>query len=328
MQHLLPHYQRSAASESNPRHPHLHQALHLTVKTAQLVRIHKLDAVAIVIMGETVDEARSPSLQAYQALRQLLQPAHLHNHNPSPQVRQTTQQSVLPNRRSKKGAAAGGGAKSNSVNGTHHQQSSDNSGQEATAPPPKVAARRQQFGGKLTGAASNTQNGVATNASKPSQQPRAKKPAVKVPAVVEPVEYADLRSRLLAELSSGEYDCVICYSTVTTRQATGPVHSALRYSTFPVCASGPRAASRKPKNTMQCKRILRFAIDAAHGAVLDANTQGKTSPRSTGAGAVAYRIHLEVEVPTHTVVASVVVEASVLTAVQTLATLVLALRAR
>lgn len=130
--------------------------------------------------------------------------------------------------------------------------------------------------------------------------------------------------------SSLQVNTTVSFATALSPLAKlpGPVHSALRYSTFPVCASGPRAASRKPKNTMQCKRILRFAIDAAHGAVLDANTQGKTSPRSTGAGAVAYRIHLEVEVPTHTVVASVVVEASVLTAVQTLATLVLALRAR
>jgi len=32
-----------------------------------------------------------------------------------------------------------------------------------------------------------------------------------------PVEYNDMRSRLVAELSSGAYDCVVCYSCVTTR---------------------------------------------------------------------------------------------------------------
>ncbi len=56
--------------------------------------------------------------------------------------------------------------------------------------------------------------------SKPLQERPIKEASGQGPATAEPVEYADLRSRLLAELSSGEYDCVICYSTVTTRQAT------------------------------------------------------------------------------------------------------------
>ncbi|KAJ1024285.1 hypothetical protein NDA18_004456 [Ustilago nuda] len=117
-----------------------------------------------------------------------------------------------PRRKNRRGGGSGG--KPKKANGaTSSANATDIDVQPAVAPA-RLAARRQQFGGKLTGGANDARN------SKPAQNGRPRKPAVKVPAVSEPVEYADLRSRLLAELSSGEYDCVICYNTVTTRQAT------------------------------------------------------------------------------------------------------------
>ncbi|PWZ03652.1 hypothetical protein BCV70DRAFT_197851 [Testicularia cyperi] len=100
---------------------------------------------------------------------------------------------------------------------------------EATASgstaPPAPNARRKQFGGKLTGAggkdAASTEPSDAEGTQVKTTEKRQKAKAIPrtVPAG-EPVEYADLRSRLLAELASGQYDCVVCYSTVTTRQAT------------------------------------------------------------------------------------------------------------
>lgn len=120
-----------------------------------------------------------------------------------------------PRRRNRK--VGGGGDKSEKLNGAATEPDTNDGATQQSEAQPRVAARRQQFGGKLTGG-SSTQ--PAQNGSKASQNGRAKKPVVKVPATAEPVEYADLRSRLLAELSSGEYDCVICYSTVTTKQAT------------------------------------------------------------------------------------------------------------
>ncbi|KAJ1022999.1 hypothetical protein NDA13_005048 [Ustilago tritici] len=117
-----------------------------------------------------------------------------------------------PRRKNRRGG--GGGDKSKKANGaTSSANATDIDDQPALASA-RLAARRQQFGGKLTGGVNDASN------SKPAQNGRPRKPAVKVPAVSEPIEYADLRSRLLAELSSGEYDCLICYSTVTTRQAT------------------------------------------------------------------------------------------------------------
>ncbi|GAK66096.1 uncharacterized protein PAN0_011d4318 [Moesziomyces antarcticus] len=133
----------------------------------------------------------------------------------------TGQEARKPN--SKKKSRRGGGSKPSQSNGSAADVGESNATQQDNAPQPRVAARRQQFGGKLTGSSANAGGAPASSAqqgAKASQNGRAKKPAVKVPAVAEPVEYADLRSRLLAELSSGEYDCVICYSTVTTRQAT------------------------------------------------------------------------------------------------------------
>ncbi len=46
----------------------------------------------------------------------------------------------------------------------------------------------------------------------------AEKPKTAATAFPIQADYADLRSRLVAELSHGQYDCVICYSTITTRQ--------------------------------------------------------------------------------------------------------------
>ncbi|SPO28106.1 related to Shuttle craft protein [Ustilago trichophora] len=114
----------------------------------------------------------------------------------------------------------GGGDKSNKPNGAATEPHSNQDDPQHATAPSRLASRRQQFGGKLTGSATSGPSQPNTNGSKPSQNGKAKKPVVKAPAIAEPVEYADLRSRLLAELSSGEYDCVICYSTVTTRQAT------------------------------------------------------------------------------------------------------------
>ena len=67
-----------------------------------------------------------------------------------------------------------------------------------------VLGRRCKFASKLTEA-----NGEAVEASVPSNGAMDK--------LTGPVEYSDMRSRLVAELSSGAYDCVICYSCVTTR---------------------------------------------------------------------------------------------------------------
>ncbi|SJX64040.1 related to Shuttle craft protein [Sporisorium reilianum f. sp. reilianum] len=134
---------------------------------------------------------------------------------------QNNARSSQSRRKGKRGSGNGGGGgdRSNKSNGAATGPQSNQDDNPSTSAPPRVAARRQQFGGKLTGGA-NSASDPSQNTSKPSQNGRPKKPVVKVAATAEPVEYADLRSRLLAELSSGEYDCVICYSTVTTRQAT------------------------------------------------------------------------------------------------------------
>lgn len=119
----------------------------------------------------------------------------------------------------KKGNGRGAG-RSSKPDGTNTASESNQKASSSNSAPPRVAARRQQFGGKLTGGSGTSTPEQTSSTSKPSQNSRSRKPAVKVAATADPVEYADLRSRLLAELSSGEYDCVICYSTVTTRQAT------------------------------------------------------------------------------------------------------------
>ncbi|EPQ28274.1 uncharacterized protein PFL1_04101 [Pseudozyma flocculosa PF-1] len=102
------------------------------------------------------------------------------------------------------------------------------------APKPSASSRRKQFGGQLTGVAdvdgeeasdapagagpSGGKDKAAANGSKSVRRVKAKAIPTATPAG-EHVEYADLRSRLLAELASGQYDCVVCYSTATTKQA-------------------------------------------------------------------------------------------------------------
>ncbi|KAJ9473970.1 R3H domain-containing protein [Pseudozyma hubeiensis] len=148
--------------------------------------------------------------------------AHSHGSAPAPidgssQSRSDHQPSNAKPPSKKKGRR--NGDKSGKANGADAANESNTDVGSSVAAPSRVAARRQQFGGKLTGGAAASSEQAASS-SRSSQNGRSKKPVVKVPATAEPVEYADLRSRLLAELSSGEYDCVICYSTVTTRQAT------------------------------------------------------------------------------------------------------------
>ncbi|KAE8228705.1 hypothetical protein CF326_g6355 [Tilletia indica] len=85
---------------------------------------------------------------------------------------------------------------------------------EAGAPPaaaePTVSSRKRNFGGKITtGEAATTSRGGADVKGKGVAQ-------AYVPPIIR--EYADLRSRLVAELGSGSYECSICYNTLTTRQ--------------------------------------------------------------------------------------------------------------
>lgn len=84
----------------------------------------------------------------------------------------------------------------------------------------------------------------------------------------------------------------------------GRAHSATLCSTCHACASGPTAASRKPKSIMLCRKTQRSATAAVPGDVQDASTQGKTSPRSTGAGAAARKTLLVAAVPIRMAVAS------------------------
>lgn len=77
-----------------------------------------------------------------------------------------------------------------------------------------TTARKERFGGKLTG----TQ---ATSASL-SKGDLGKKPDTAAPQA--PIDYADLRSRLVGELSRGEYDCSICYSTISAKAAVWSCH--------------------------------------------------------------------------------------------------------
>lgn len=88
------------------------------------------------------------------------------------------------------------------------------------------SSRRRQFGGKLTqtAEAQSSTSQIATSSSNPPTGPKSsKKPNQKgknpqPQSNPQPKEFADLRSRLVAELSSGQYECSICYSTITTKQ--------------------------------------------------------------------------------------------------------------
>lgn len=82
----------------------------------------------------------------------------------------------------------------------------DSSQTHATASETKTSrpSRRRQFGGKITGGATEEQ--VSASAAGNAGA-----------SLDVPVEYTDLRSRLVAELRSGEYDCSICYSGISQR---------------------------------------------------------------------------------------------------------------
>ncbi|SPO35415.1 related to Shuttle craft protein [Pseudozyma flocculosa] len=160
---------------------------------------------------------------------------------------------ATPSSRNGAGAGRGGkrsqgrrGGKAGQSGGTHttvdgvDPQNSDQSHLQAPrrkqngAPKPSASSRRKQFGGQLTGVAdvdgeeasdapagagpSGGKDKAAANGSKSVRRVKAKAIPTATPAG-EHVEYADLRSRLLAELASGQYDCVVCYSTATTKQA-------------------------------------------------------------------------------------------------------------
>ena len=73
---------------------------------------------------------------------------------------------------------------------------------------PKTAPKMRRFGAKLTNS-SETPPAAMSSTSRP----------VSVP------EYADLRSRILAELANDEYDCTICYNVIKRRQ---PIWSCTR----------------------------------------------------------------------------------------------------
>nr|CDI54516.1 related to shuttle craft protein [Melanopsichium pennsylvanicum 4] len=216
------------------------------------------------------------------------------------------------NSQHKRNRRRGGGDKSGQANrATSYTHSHEDDTQEASAPP-RVAVRRQQFGGKLTGGA-NSADEPASNSSRPSQNGKTKKPAVKLPPVAEPVEYADLRSRLLAELSSGEYDCVICYSTVTTRQATWSCSQCYSVLHLPCVRKWAESSVKKAEehNAMQEDPEIR-------------NRREKMFLRYIGAGVGEAKTLQEAEVPIPTAVASAVAVANALTDVPTPATPVLA----
>ncbi|KDN53167.1 hypothetical protein K437DRAFT_242616 [Tilletiaria anomala UBC 951] len=91
-----------------------------------------------------------------------------------------------------------------SLSGDSHPNSTTASDLSDSALASKAASRRQKFGTKLT------------SSDKPTQP--ARRPPDPSSAFPLRDDYPDLRSRLIAELSHGQYDCVICYSTVATRQ--------------------------------------------------------------------------------------------------------------
>ncbi|KAK0540278.1 FKBP12-associated protein [Tilletia horrida] len=74
-----------------------------------------------------------------------------------------------------------------------------------------ISSRKRNFGGKITT--------ESTSASATSHDVKGKGIASSSTSVPPQIrEYADLRSRLIAELGSGQYECSICYNTLTTRQ--------------------------------------------------------------------------------------------------------------
>ncbi|KAK0552107.1 FKBP12-associated protein [Tilletia horrida] len=77
---------------------------------------------------------------------------------------------------------------------------------------PAVSARKRNFGGKIT----TGDDAISSNTTAHGKGKAVAHAAPPPPPQIR--EYADLRSRLVAELGSGQHECSICYSTLTTRQ--------------------------------------------------------------------------------------------------------------
>ncbi|KAK0569952.1 FKBP12-associated protein [Tilletia horrida] len=77
---------------------------------------------------------------------------------------------------------------------------------------PAVSARKRNFGGRIT----TGDDAISSNTTAHGKGKAVAHAAPPPPPQIR--EYADLRSRLVAELGSGQHECSICYSTLTTRQ--------------------------------------------------------------------------------------------------------------
>lgn len=114
------------------------------------------------------------------------------------------------------------------------------------AAPAQGGRRRNKFGGKITdGADREATSGTAT-------------PALAAPAPM-PIEYADLRSRLVAELSSGAYDCSVCYSVIGVRASIwscASCHTVLHLKCAHTWAQGSVRKSAE-QNAMQEDAAMR-----------------------------------------------------------------------
>jgi transcriptional repressor NF-X1 len=124
-------------------------------------------------------------------------------------------------------------------------EASSNEQQAAGSTVAKVAprnSRRQQFGGKLS-----TQGG---NEKSLSSNGAASAAPVSMPA---PIDYSDLRSRLIAELTTGSYDCSICYSGISYKApvwSCSQCHTVLHLSCVKQWASSSVKAAEE-QNAMQ-----------------------------------------------------------------------------
>ncbi|CAD6947201.1 unnamed protein product [Tilletia laevis] len=134
--------------------------------------------------------------------------------------------------------------------------SADASAQPGTEPVAPISTRKRNFGGKITtDEADSTERGSADVKGKGV-----------APAPVPPLirEYADLRSRLVAELGSGQYE------------------------------SGHLPVSTRQMHNLPCKKTRKSALVVVPGDAQAANSRAKTCPRHTGAGAHASKIHKHV----------------------------------
>lgn len=144
-----------------------------------------------------------------------------------------------PGRGAGRGRGRGGGGR-----GGHSATPLNNSGESSEGPsePTTSNSRRKQFGGKLSSAVKSNNEG---------DQVATKKPAVEI--APPPIDYSDLRSRLVAELSSGEYDCSICYSSIGHKAAIwscSQCHTVLHLTCVKQWASSSVKAAEE-QNAMQ-----------------------------------------------------------------------------